>query len=446
MAGNMAMDSTTLAIAGATFASGAALGMAFTMSKVLDVASRQQVVVASAPAPEAASGKRTRGSDEPAVPVEMDALRPGFTMEEARAQADKGQAVAMKRNPKDVLEALQRGNVRFWTGSATRPEKSAFERRALIGKQFPATAILSCSDSRVPTEIVFDQGLGDMFVVRCAGNAVTETTCGSLQYAVNHLKVKVLMVMGHEGCGAVKAAGLPEEALRGEPKELCKCLMALKDGLDFERLKCVEDTRAHDREAVISNVKQQVWRLTEDEGIMKKALGAEGQTPCAHERICQARHPAHFCGLVLLCSTPPSVGAGSRFPPVKGGRQGADHHRRLLRDLQRPPREGKGPGRGPLVARRSSQDFRQPYPAPSLFRLPRVPVLVPGIVDFFFEVSSSESLPDRGVDSLFDFKKGTPRYTSPEAVPESAAQRTLICGCGTQRWQQPKPYHSGARG
>ena len=113
--------------------------------------------------------------------------------------------------------------MRFWSGAANRPEKSAFERRALINKQFPSTAILGCSDSRVPTEIVFDQGLGDMFVVRGAGNSLEMATTASLQYAVHHLKVKVLVVMGHEACGAVKAAALPDDVLKNEPPALCRC-------------------------------------------------------------------------------------------------------------------------------------------------------------------------------------------------------------------------------
>jgi carbonic anhydrase len=262
------MHESELLIAGCTFAAGMALGMAFAMTKAME----QRAAVASAPAPQIVA---TAGP-KPAAPTGSEALsRPGWTMAEAREQADEGQKAAFAMAPKEVLENLQRGNVRFWTGGAVRPEKSAFERRALINKQFPSTAILSCADSRVPTEIVFDQHLGDMFVVRCAGNAVTDTTMGSLQYAVNHLKVKVLMVMGHEGCGAVKAAGLPEDALRGEPKELCNCLMSLKDGLDFRRLKNIEDTRAHDREAVISNVKQQVMALTRDPSIMKKVADKE---------------------------------------------------------------------------------------------------------------------------------------------------------------------------
>merc|ERR1712137_1245774 len=100
---------------------------------------------------------------------------------------------------------------RFWMGIANSPEVSAFQRRALIMSQFPRVAILGCSDSRVPTEIVFDQSLGDIFVVRVAGNVLDLAAAASLEYAIHHLKVKVVIVLGHEGCGAVKAAFLPKD-------------------------------------------------------------------------------------------------------------------------------------------------------------------------------------------------------------------------------------------
>mmetsp|Transcript_69989 Transcript_69989/g.177649 ORF Transcript_69989/g.177649 Transcript_69989/m.177649 type:complete len:153 (-) Transcript_69989:839-1297(-) len=87
-------------------------------------------------------------------------------MEEVRAHADQAQLQAMSRSPHEVLAELQKGNTRFWTNRANRPEKSVFERRALISRQFPSVAVLGCSDSRVPTEMIFDQGLGDIFVIR----------------------------------------------------------------------------------------------------------------------------------------------------------------------------------------------------------------------------------------------------------------------------------------
>ena len=86
----------------------------------------------------------------------------GWSMAEALAAAEKESATMAKLTPREVLQSLQRGNMRFYSGHASRPEKSAFHRRALISTQFPSTAVLGCSDSRVPVEIVFDQGLGNI--------------------------------------------------------------------------------------------------------------------------------------------------------------------------------------------------------------------------------------------------------------------------------------------
>lgn len=95
------------------------------------------------------------------VPPEDDlADVKGWSMAEALAAAKKESAVTAKLTPREVLQSLQRGNMRFYSGHASRPEKSAFHRRALISQQFPTTAVLGCADSRVPVEIVFDQGLG----------------------------------------------------------------------------------------------------------------------------------------------------------------------------------------------------------------------------------------------------------------------------------------------
>merc|ERR1719265_2495494 len=138
-------------------------------------------------------------------------------MEEARMHAEQLSIQKENRTPQQVLEDLQKGNARFWTGSATRPEMSAFERRALIKQQFPSVAVLGCSDSRVPVEIVFDQGLGDMFVIRVAGNHLDNASHASLQYAVSALKVKVVVVLGHEGCGAIKHAMDPQEVIDKQP-------------------------------------------------------------------------------------------------------------------------------------------------------------------------------------------------------------------------------------
>eukprot|EP00929_Paragymnodinium_shiwhaense_P060902 TRINITY_DN303_c3_g1_i2.p1 TRINITY_DN303_c3_g1~~TRINITY_DN303_c3_g1_i2.p1 ORF type:complete len:361 (-),score=65.73 TRINITY_DN303_c3_g1_i2:400-1404(-) len=229
-------------------------------------------------APVAASARRAKASKTRLDDEPMVAGWQGFSMQEARELADAGQERAMATTPQEVLANLQKGNMRFWSGTAVRPEKSAFERRALISKQFPTVAVLGCADSRVPVEIVFDAGLGDVFVIRVAGNCLDTASLASLQYAVNHLKVKVLMVMGHEGCGAVKAAGLPLDKIEQEPQALSRLLKNLKRGLDNGRSEAIQDARAHDREKVILNVKQQLGFLMHDEGIVSKVR--EGELLC----------------------------------------------------------------------------------------------------------------------------------------------------------------------
>jgi len=199
----------------------------------------------------------------------------GVSEDEARDLIDAAAAKSKEKTASEVLDGLQRGNARFWTGNATRPEKNAFERRSLIMKQFPSVAVLGCSDSRVPVEIVFDQGLGDMFVVRVAGNCLDMATSASLEYAVHHLNVKVVVVMGHEGCGAVKAAGLPIDQIDKESDALSKALKNIKSGLDEQRLMHVRDARAYDREAVVTNVKRQVLELTKDQAFAAKIRSQE---------------------------------------------------------------------------------------------------------------------------------------------------------------------------
>ena len=93
------------------------------------------------------------------------------------------------------------------------PHQTLDRQRQLVSGQHPHAEILSCSDSRVPPEIVFDQGLGDLFIVRVAGNVATDTEIGSLEYGAEHLHIPLLIVLGHESCGAVTAAvqgGPPE--------------------------------------------------------------------------------------------------------------------------------------------------------------------------------------------------------------------------------------------
>ncbi|WEV76535.1 carbonic anhydrase [Bifidobacterium sp. ESL0800] len=101
---------------------------------------------------------------------------------------------------------MLQGNSRFASGQAEHPWQDLETRESLIDGQHPDAAVLSCSDSRVPPEIIFDQGLGDMFTVRTAGQTLDDAVIASLEYAVTHLGVSVLVVLGHQHCGAVASA------------------------------------------------------------------------------------------------------------------------------------------------------------------------------------------------------------------------------------------------
>ena len=105
----------------------------------------------------------------------------------------------------EALIQLQEGNQRFLEGKSTRNTNYTQRRNELVDGQTPFAIILGCSDSRVPTEIVFDQGLGDLFVIRIAGNIVAPSQIGSIEFAVETFQTPLVVVLGHTGCGAVAA-------------------------------------------------------------------------------------------------------------------------------------------------------------------------------------------------------------------------------------------------
>jgi carbonic anhydrase len=119
--------------------------------------------------------------------------------------------------PEATLQLLMDGNQRFVEGRSEHPRQDRARRDAVIGGQKPMAAILGCADSRVPPELVFDQGLGDLFVVRGAGEVADDTNLGSLEYAVANLGVRLIVVLGHTDCGAVSAAVASADA--GDPPE-----------------------------------------------------------------------------------------------------------------------------------------------------------------------------------------------------------------------------------
>lgn len=109
--------------------------------------------------------------------------------------------------PVDIaLQRLKNGNARFVDGAMKHPDISKSHRIKLLNGQHPFAVVVTCSDSRVVPEFIFDQGLGDIFVIRNAGNVIDEHVLGSIEYAVHHLGVNLVVVLGHESCGAVGAA------------------------------------------------------------------------------------------------------------------------------------------------------------------------------------------------------------------------------------------------
>ncbi len=106
---------------------------------------------------------------------------------------------------RDAWKLLVEGNQNFVSGTPAHPRQDADVRRAIANKQTPFAALFGCSDSRLAGEMIFDVGLGDLFVVRNAGQVIAETILGSLEFAVEVLKVPLILVLGHDECGAVRA-------------------------------------------------------------------------------------------------------------------------------------------------------------------------------------------------------------------------------------------------
>jgi carbonic anhydrase len=193
--------------------------------------------------------------------------------------------------PAEAISRLKEGNGRYTSGKQHPPESSeerayiatnsyenagviflgmtaaeAAKRRAELTKsQHPFAIILSCSDSRVPPEIVFDQGLGDLFVIRVAGNVIDDHSLGSIEYAVDHLAVRLIVVLGHQRCGAVKAAKDTIAAKTEAPAHIQSLVTAIRPA--------VEATVDDDLEATVkANVKDVGQALRSSAPILKSKV------------------------------------------------------------------------------------------------------------------------------------------------------------------------------
>lgn len=122
----------------------------------------------------------------------------------AHAQVHEREAAAL--TAEDALQLLLEGNQRWATDRSTQPNRGLARRAEVASGQHPFAVVVSCVDSRVPPELVFDRGLGDLLVVRTAGHVVDDATLGSIEYGVEELHIPLVVVLGHQSCGAVIAA------------------------------------------------------------------------------------------------------------------------------------------------------------------------------------------------------------------------------------------------
>jgi carbonic anhydrase len=164
--------------------------------------------------------------------------------------------------PAEAMSKLKEGNGRYTSGNLQHPGQTTERRTELANVQHPFAVIVSCSDSRVPPEIVFDQGLGDLFIVRVAGNIINDEGLGSIEYAVDHLGSHLILVLGHQRCGAVQAAKETIAAKGKAPGHIESLVTAIKPA--------VEATAKDDLDATIkANVKNVVQALRSSTPILK---------------------------------------------------------------------------------------------------------------------------------------------------------------------------------
>jgi carbonic anhydrase len=156
-------------------------------------------------------------------------------------------------SPDAAMEKLLEGNQRFIQHQPQYPDQSAVRLREVAQVQHPFATILSCADSRVAPEIVFDQGIGDIFDIRIAGNIATPEAIGSIEYAAVLLGTPLVMVLGHERCGAVTAT-VQQEPLPGDISTFVQAIKPALKKVNLQSSNAVE-------EAVVANVQYQIERL-----------------------------------------------------------------------------------------------------------------------------------------------------------------------------------------
>lgn len=169
----------------------------------------------------------------------------------------------------EFLQTLKEGNKRFFSGVSTHQHQDPERIKDLSKGQHPKCIIVSCSDSRIPPEIVFDQGLGDIFSIRTAGNVMSDYEEGSIEYAVEHLHTPLIIVMGHQGCGAIQALlDHADDSGNETVDHISKIIEKLKS--EEEEQEVLRTVGKDFNRAVMANIMNGVRQLRKSEPHLKK--------------------------------------------------------------------------------------------------------------------------------------------------------------------------------
>jgi carbonic anhydrase len=179
----------------------------------------------------------------------------------------------------EALRSLRKGNRRFVEGKGSRDLAREQSRRVeFIEEQAPFAIILGCSDSRVPAELVFDQGLGDLFVIRVAGNIVARSQVGSVEFAADRFGTRLVVVLGHSQCGAIKAAvenlerpqGLESPSLGFIVDKIRPCIdTVLQSG-------AVDDEASLVKDAIRVNIRNSAHKLRHESEVLERLIRDDG--------------------------------------------------------------------------------------------------------------------------------------------------------------------------
>ena len=188
----------------------------------------------------------------------------GFVLSGASAFAP-----ASSGGPADeALAKLMAGNQRYVSSKEQHPDESPARRHELESGQHPFAVVLGCADSRVSPELLFDQGLGDLFVIRIAGNILDDAVLGSIEYAVEHLGTRLIVVLGHEKCGAVSAA-VEGGSAAGHLKALVAAIQP-----SVESTAGVPGDKIHN--CVIANARRVALQIRESQPTLKEYVARKG--------------------------------------------------------------------------------------------------------------------------------------------------------------------------